>query len=120
MIDVDAVLQVGPLIPIARSTPRGHEIAVSIELEHGRGGAPDRARLIRLERARSMHDPYVVACVHRHAGYCADEPSIRERFWPQRIDFVHRRLRRGLRGRVHRARRAESTGGDDPRSGSQD
>src|SRR5262249_2384827 len=49
-IDVDAVFEIGPLIPLTCSAPRREAIACLIEFQRGRRSAPDRARFIGLQR----------------------------------------------------------------------
>jgi len=93
------------------------QIARGVELEDGRrwSAALRRRRvgrgvhLARFERARSMDDPDVVARVHGDADRLAENPFVRERPRPERIDFEPRRLDGG---RLHRRRLLEPCGSD--------
>src|SRR5262249_57587365 len=77
-VDEDAVLELGPLVAGPRPAPRREQIAVLIELEDRRCGAPERSRLVRLQRRRSMDDPDVIPSVDGDADDCADPPRLRK------------------------------------------
>ena len=86
IVDVDAVLELRPIVSSARTSPRRDERAIRIELEHRRRRFPDRSRLVRLQRRRPMRDPHVIARIDRHSGDRADDPSVRQCLRPERID----------------------------------
>ena len=88
VVHVDAVLELRPLVAGAGPAPRRHERAVGVELEHRRRRLPDRSRFVRLQRRRAMRDPDVIARVDRDAGDRADNPAVRQRLRPQRIDAI--------------------------------
>src|SRR6267143_6746337 len=94
MVDVDAVLELRPFVTRPRSTPRRDEIAILIELEDRRSRAPDRSRLVGLQRRWPMRNPDVVAGVDGDPGDRADDPVIRQRFRPRGVDAKRRNLRR--------------------------
>ncbi len=98
VVDVDAMLEVGPLVALARTAPRRHDVAGGIEFDHRRRGVPDRSGFVWLQRCRAMDDPDVIARVHVNADHGADQPSVRQRPRPRRIHLEswHRR-RRGPR-----------------------
>src|SRR5262249_6303757 len=99
IVDVDAVVRLRPLVALAWSAPRAHEIAIGVELQH-------RRRLFAAVRARwralrafsvvvpgggpAVYDPDVILLIGPHADRVAEQA--RERFWPERIDFEDRRL----------------------------
>ena len=86
IVHVDAVLELRPLVAGARAAPRRDERAVGVEFEHRRRGAPDRSRLVRLQRRRAMGDPDVVARIDGDADDRADDPVVRQRLRPGGID----------------------------------
>ena len=84
VVDVDAVFELRPLVAGARSAPARQQRAVGIELEDRRRGAPDRSRLVGLQRGWPMDDPDVIAGIHRDAGDRAEDPVVRQRLRPRR------------------------------------
>ena len=100
VIHGNAVIRVGPVIALARSAPMTDQVAFFVELENRRRGhAAFRGRwlrrginLHRLEGIRSVHDPDVILCIHRHADRHALHPMIGKRLRPQGIHFKARRL----------------------------
>src|SRR5690606_19421529 len=131
-VDEDAVLRARPrllgldprggrLIPPG-AAPALHEAAVAIELDHGRCGRTaiggrrvlHRARLVLGQRARTLHDPNVVVAADRNARDLAQDPVLRQRRGPCRIDAIGRHAV-GLRPGVSRAeqRAGDHTGRQD-------
>jgi hypothetical protein len=88
------MLAADPFIAFAGAAPGAQQIAVGIELEHRRRGhAAFRARrgerctlLVVGERARTMDHPDVALAVDGDAADLAEDPVVRQRFWPGRID----------------------------------
>ena len=110
VVDGDAVVRIGPVVALARAAPVADQIAGLIELEHRRRrraalrGRRIRGRVhfARLERAGAMNDPDVILRVDRDADRLAEDPVVRQRLGPQRIDFEPRRLHRRGRGAERR------------------
>src|SRR5207248_3495126 len=102
VVDGDAVIRVGPVVALARSTPVADQVAGGVELENRRRrSAALRGRrrgrgvdLAGLEGSRAMDDPHVILCVDRNADRLTENPFVRQRLRPQRIDFEARRLER--------------------------
>jgi hypothetical protein len=94
-VDEDAVLALGPLIALPRSTPVADQVAGLVEQQHrGSGDAAFCFRWIllgrafaRRERSRSMHDPDAIIFVGGNAGNLPEQPVVRQRFGPERIDL---------------------------------
>ena len=88
------MIRARPFVALTGSTPRAHEVARGIEFEHGRRAAAafadaqlERA-LVRVKgRRTAMDDPDVIALVHPDADRRPEQPVVRKRFGPQRIDF---------------------------------
>jgi hypothetical protein len=80
VVDVDAMLELRPVISRAWSAPRRDERPVRIELEHRRRRFPDRSRFVRLQRRRTMRHPHVIARIDRHASDGAEDPPVGQRF----------------------------------------
>jgi hypothetical protein len=93
------VLVLRPFIACIGAAPRLHHVAVAVKLNHWRRGRTAlRARrtklcsfLILSEGARALDDPNILR-VDGDAGDLAKEPVVRQRLWPERIDFELRRL----------------------------
>ena len=128
VVDRDAVVRIGPLVPFARAAPVPHHVALRVELEHRRRrhAAVDRhlrvgrrLDLPGVERGGAVHDPDVVAVVHRYAYGRPDHPVVGQRPGPQRVDLEDRspgqpfRLRDGL-ALKHRLAGAECEQQRDP------
>ena len=101
VVDVDAVIRFRPLVALPRSAPVPDQVARLIELKdrRGRTAALGDGRLefepsfVVVQPARAaMNDPDVVLLIDPHADGPAEQPVIRQRLRPQRIDFEHRRL----------------------------
>jgi hypothetical protein len=113
----DAVVRVRPVIAGPRSAPVADQVSGGIELEDrrrrraalGGGRIGRRVDLARLERTGAVDDPHVVLRVHRDADRLAENPLVRQRPGPERIDFETRRLRaRGLHRSPIREPRADT------------
>ena len=95
VIDVDAVLGRRPIVALARPAPVLHQVAGLIEHQHRRGrhAAPHRRRtflgraLALVERTRALHDPDIVEAVGADARDLAEQPVVRQRLRPERIDL---------------------------------
>ena len=109
VVDRDAVVRIGPLVPFARAAPVPHHVALRVELEHRRRrhAAVDRhlrvgrrLDLPGVERGGAVHDPDVVAVVHRYAYGRTNHPVVGQRPGPQRVDLEDRSPGQplGLRG----------------------
>src|SRR5258706_22363 len=108
VVDMHAVRAFGPLVARPRAAPGSHQVAGLIEHQYrrGRAAALGDGRIL-LEplfvdmqpSGAAMDDPDVVLIVDPHADGPAEQPVIRQRLGPQRIDFEHRRLDRRSRGR---------------------
>ena len=108
VVDGDPVVRLRPVIAGSRTAPVAGQIAVAVKLQHRRrrcaalgdprcGGGVDLARL---ERSGAVNDPDVIGAVDRDADRLPENPVIRQRLRPQRIDFEPRRgdaVRRGGR-----------------------
>jgi hypothetical protein len=100
VVHVDAVFAVWPLVALAGSTPRPHQVAGLVEDQHRRRGATARAvgrRLLRTqlalrEASGALHHPHVPALVDGHARHLTQDPVVGERLGPER---VHLELREG-------------------------
>src|SRR5688572_15724915 len=120
LVDEDAVLARGPLVSRARTAPRAHDVARLIEHEHGRrryAATPKRrilcgAELALAERRGALHDPDVVARVDGDAGDLPEQPVVRQRLRPERVDLkLWHTLRRFLRAwRARDERRKQDEG----------
>ena len=103
IVDRDAVIRVGPVVALPGSAPVADQIAGGVELENRRRRRAAlrgrrigrRVHLARLERAGAMDDPDVVLGIDGHADRLAENPFVRQRLRPQRIDFEARRLNSG-------------------------
>jgi hypothetical protein len=107
-IDVDAVLVAGPVVAGAGPSPRAQHAAGGVELQHRRRRHA-ALRLRRIERgagfvlgqaARTLQHPDVIVGVDRHAAHLAEDPVVRQRSRPRRIDM--KGGRRGRRGAASR------------------
>src|SRR4029077_20617689 len=95
VVDMDAVLALGPVISAARPAPSLDEVAGGIKHD-------DRGRrlpgVFRLERARTVQEPNIVLRVDGEARRIS-KLELRRQLRPRRIDLEHRhaaglRLRR--------------------------
>ena len=106
VIDEDAVVRRRPfeLAALARTAPVADQVAVRIELEHRRrrNAALGERRILRgadlVDRAEGawrvpVDDPDVIAGVDRDADRRAEDPVVRQRLGPERIDLEARRHR---------------------------
>src|SRR5262249_4478771 len=99
VIDRDSVVRLGPIEALTRTAPMADQVAFKIELEdrvRGRatlGGRRFRSRvqLAGFERAGAVNDPDVILGVDRYADSLSENPMVRQRLRPQRIDFEPRR-----------------------------
>src|SRR6516225_10975821 len=100
MVDIDAMLALGPVISAPRAAPGLHEVASRIEHD-------DRGRSLSgvfgLERARTVQEPDIVLRVDGEARRIS-ELELRRQLRPRRVNLEHRnaarlRLRR-LRSRL--------------------
>jgi hypothetical protein len=99
VVDVDAVVGLGPLVALSRATPGFDEISGRIEREHRRRSAATFAYLelqrlfVIVERGRTaMNDPDIVLIVHPDPDGRSEQPVIRQRLRPKRVDLERRRL----------------------------
>jgi hypothetical protein len=108
VVDEDPVLVGGPLITLTGTAPGLDDLSFLIELDDRRcrDAAPDTRRcsaalLTVGQRAGAMEDPDVILRVDIDAAGLADDPIVRERFRPGRVDLEFRRFRRKreVRGR---------------------
>jgi len=108
VVDVDAVIGLGPLVALSRATPGFDEISGRIEREHRRRSAATLAYL-ELERlfvvgergGAAMNDPDIVLIVDPNPDGRSEQPVIRQRLRPKRVDLERRRLD-GAPLRIHR------------------
>src|SRR5204863_9061828 len=99
VIDRDPVVVERPVVTLAGSAPMPDQIAILVELENGwrRSAALCSGRVgggvyfSRFERAGSMDDPDVILRIDRYANGLAEDPVVRQRLRPQRVDFKPRR-----------------------------
>src|SRR5688572_4812748 len=109
-IDGQPLIRFRPFVSLARTAPVARETAVRREYENVRRrhaafarrrrlrsadlGAPVEAVavLLRRIRLRAVEDIYVVARIDRHPDGGADQPAVRQRLRPERIDLEDRRL----------------------------
>ena len=114
LVDVNAVLGLGPVVARARPAPAPEQLAVGGELQHRRrrdaaaclGRGLLCALLVVDQRGGPMDDPDVVLAVDGDAGDLAEDPFVGQRLGPVRIDGELGRLGVGLRG-------DRSAGGDE-------
>jgi hypothetical protein len=100
VIDEDAVIAVRPLVSLTRTAPVPEEIAGLIEFEHRRSARAAQLRGFLLDallvvgkrRGAAMDDPDVIVGIDPDADRLTENPVIRHRLRPQRIDFEARRL----------------------------
>src|SRR5262249_30398946 len=95
VVDMDAVLALGPVISAARPAPSLDEVAGGIEHDNRGRRLPG---VFGLERARTVQQPDIVLRVDGEAG-CISELELRWQLRPRRIDLEQRhaaalRLRR--------------------------
>ncbi len=103
-VDEDAVLALGPLVARPRAAPGKKQVAGLVERQHRRRGDAALAGRRNLlggplalgERARPVHDPDGIEAVGRDAGHLPQDPAVRQRLRPERIDLE---LRHSLRER---------------------
>src|SRR6185295_17861332 len=109
LVDVDAVLALGPFVASAWAAPALEQPAVGRELQDrrrrdaaaGLGRALLRPLLVVHQRGRPVHDPHVVVVVHGDAGHLPEDPAVRQRLGPERIDGELRQpLGPGLAGKM--------------------
>ena len=115
----DPVLGLRPVITRTRAAPGLDQIALVVELHHGRRGhaafiprrGQRRALLVLAQRLRALDDPDVVLGVDGNPGHLAQDPAIGERLGPERIhdesgsETMGRLLRRDQAGeRVREAK----------------
>jgi hypothetical protein len=95
-VDLQPVVGGGPGVLVARSAERVHQVALRIELQDVRGRlAADRVRLVRsdvplvarVQALAAVHDEHVVAGVDADPDRVAEQPVIRQRLGPERIDL---------------------------------
>ena len=123
VVDEDAVLALGPLIALPRSAPVAEQVAGLVEHQHRRSGnAAFRFRRIllgrafaRRQRSRSMHDPDAIILVGGDAGDLPEQPVVRQRLGPERIDLELRHAWRRS-GPARKRRRTPSRRQGDARS----
>jgi len=95
VIDENSMLALRPLEALPGAAPVAEQIAGLIEYQHRRRG--DAAlgfgwvllgrALARRERGRPMHDPDAVISVGGNAGDLPQNPFVRQRLRPERIDL---------------------------------
>ena len=99
VVDEDAVVRRRPFVPVTGTAPRSDQRPRLVEFEHRRRreAALGRVRWILRgrhlaggQRIAAVDDPDVVPGVHRHADGRAEQPVVRQRFRPQRVDLEHR------------------------------
>ena len=94
-VDVDAVLALGPLVALAGAAPALQQVAGLVEHQHRRSGdaALGHGRILlggalaRRQRARPLDHPDAVEPVDRDAGDLPEDPVVRQRLRPQRVDL---------------------------------
>ena len=92
-IDIDAVLDLGPIEALPGSAPRLDEIPQLVELDHRWCGF---VLLVGAQAARALEHPGVPLLVDRDARHLPEDVA-RRQFGPGRIDLEPRRLAGGLR-----------------------
>src|SRR5262249_51892657 len=115
MVDMDAVLALGPVISAARATPSLDEVARRIEYHDRRrslGG------VFGLECPRTVQEPYTVLSIYGEARRISELP-LRRHLRPRRVNLEHRRaaglrLRR-LSSRLHAEKPCRLHASDDGR-----
>src|ERR1700677_94488 len=96
----------GPVHSLPGVPPATEEVSFLVELEHWRRGhtalggwgirrGPD---FHLLERVRAMNDPYVIVSIDGHPCDVSQNPMIRERLRPHRVNFESRCLETVLVG----------------------
>ena len=123
VVDEDAVLRVGPLVALAGPAPCVHHVAGLVELDDRRGrtaalgqrrilvGAP----LLQGEAAGTVHDPDVVAGVHRDPHHVAQRPVVGQRLRPGRVELERGRVRLSFLPAGGQHRRSRQFTADDGR-----
>ena len=94
VVDVDAVLALGPVVALAGAAPVADQVAGLVEHQHRRRGrAALGLRRILLggeialvERARPLHHPDVIEAIDPDAGDLAEQPVVGQGLGPERID----------------------------------
>jgi len=102
VIDGDAMVRDGPVIAFTRTAPVTDQFARLIEFEHWRSGdtalrdgwIAGSVMFPCLQRPGTVNDPDMILGIDGDADGLPENPVIRKRFGPQRIDFEPRRLRR--------------------------
>jgi hypothetical protein len=100
VIDIDAMLILEPVVALPGSAPCPEQIAVLVELHHGRrrhaAFRPRRTERRRFfiigKRARPLDNPDMILRVDRHACGLSHDPVIRQRLGPGRVDLELRQV----------------------------
>lgn len=83
-VHVDPVLVQGPLVTGSWPAPAREQVAIAVELQHGRSanaanhlrrGLTRRSFTVR-DRTRSMQDPDMIPRVDRYAGDLTQDPTV--------------------------------------------
>ena len=101
VVDVDAVVRLGPFVALARAAPARTRLPAGSNSSTGGaarsirlGGLSSAPRLVR--RAASPAPRWMIqtwSCSSTHTPIVhAEQPVVRQRLRPQRIDLEHRRL----------------------------
>ena len=125
LVDLDAVFAPDPLIAFAGAAPGAQQVAVAVEFQHWRrGDAAFRARrrqrgafLVVGQRARPVDQPDMALPIDGDAADLAEDPVVRQRLWPGRVDRESRDLA-ALRGTRKRRRTDQPGGRNQDRNGS--
>jgi hypothetical protein len=103
-VDVDAVLDVRPVVALAGSAPRLEKVAVEIELQDRRRrlatvrGLVAQVVVVLVSRTGPMDHPDAIVRIHRDARHLSQEPVVGEMLRPVRVGLE---LRNGGGGRDH-------------------
>ena len=99
VVDIDAVSRGRPIVPLAGTAPMPDQLAGRIEGEYRRSGEaairrrriPSRVDLLGFERVHAVDDPDVVVGIYVHPDRRAEQPMLRQRLGPERVDLEARR-----------------------------
>ena len=99
VVDVDAVLALGPLVAVAGTAPRPQDVALGVELDDRRRGDaahPFLPALPGVEGQRPVEHPDVVVGVDVDARDLPEHPVVRQLARPERVDSELRDVPAGL------------------------
>src|SRR5439155_8521053 len=95
VIDLDAVFAPDPLVTLPGTAPGAQQVALGVEFQHRRrrdtafrsGRRQACTFFIVGERTRPVYYPDMALGIDGDAAELAENPVVRQRLWPRRLDF---------------------------------